>query len=97
MAYHSIKCNNQDLTGKKVLLFLINLVIIYSTLTVSITQAKSDKWDENVRPKLVFDFLNKESTVPDSGANPNEEDPNQSKALNIVLSRRFLFLFQLDD
>ena len=81
MAYYSIKCNNQDHTGKKVLLFLINLVIIYSTLTVSITQAKSDKWDENVRPKLVFDFLNKESTVPDSGANSNEEDPNQSKAL----------------
>ena len=75
LAYYT-KCTN------KWLLF-INLVIIYSTLTVSITKAHSDKWDENVRPKLVFDFLQDlSSTVMEK----EQEDPNQSKAF-------FIFFF----
>jgi len=86
-SYNSIKCipnMNQANTGRKVLLFsgLINLVIIYSALTVSSTKAKSDKWDENVRPKLVFDFLNKESSLANTA---DSEDPNQSHVI-----RRFL-------
>jgi len=83
-SYNSIKCipnMNRANTGRKVLLFsgFINLVIIYSALTVSSAKAKSDKWDENVRPKLVFDFLNKESSLANTA---DSEDPNQSKLEN---------------
>ena len=50
---------------------------------MSITKAHSDKWDENVRPKLVFDFLQDlSSTVMEK----EQEDPNQSKAF-------FIFFF----
>ena len=95
-SYNSIKCipnMNQANTGRKVLLFsgFINLVIIYSALTVSSAKAKSDKWDENVRPKLVFDFLNKESSLANTA---DSEDPNQSKALFRPFYLYFSSLFQ---
>ena len=71
------KCNNHQVSNKMVLFFM-NLVIIYSILTVSITETKSDKWDENVRPKLFFDFLKESSAVNDE---VKETDPNQGKPL----------------
>ena len=88
-AYYT-KCIVQQLQQSKWLLF-INLVIIYLTLTVSIAKAHSDKWDENVRPKLVFDFLQDlSSTVMEE----EKEDPNQSKAFffldDVVLSANFV-------
>ena len=71
------KCNNHKVSNKMVLFFM-NLVIIYSILTVSITETKSDKWDENVRPKLFFDFLKESSAVNDE---VKETDSNQGKPL----------------
>ena len=71
------KCNNHKVSNKMVLFFM-NLVIIYSILTVSITETKSDKWDENVRPKLFFDFLKESSAVNDE---VKETDSIQGKPL----------------
>ena len=45
------KCNNQKVSNKMVLFFM-NLVVIYSILTVSITETKSDKMEETLSVDL---------------------------------------------
>ena len=69
------KCNDRQVPNR-VVLFFINLVIIYSISTVSITEGKSDKWDENVRPKLFFDYLKESSAIVDES---KEAESNQGK------------------
>jgi hypothetical protein len=68
------KLSDKNQVSNKMMLLFINLVIIYSILTVCVTETKSDKWDENVRPKLFFDFLK------ESSDEVKETDPNQGKA-----------------
>ena len=46
-------------------MYRVLIVIIYAVSAILANQ--SDKWDENVRPKLVFDFI--------------QEDPNNQSKL----------------